>query len=326
MAQKFDKKTKERIERAYENFEIKKGRKPNREEKEGIRKNIINKQRKSMIRKIAKRVALFGSIGVIGIGGYRLIAKNNEIKGITDGKKIEIDIDEEENTKKENIEEKEADKKTNNFKDDLKVLSEEEKIQKEIENLKSKEQVLNYLKNIYIEAYERQTGDESLTTADIEIMRNNQNYMYELEDGQLVSHGDTPAVTEGQIEKDGKKYNIRYDLKTYTVRLNNNGEAIDSMTIGLKKVIPGDNYNKMKDGYDSVLCQMGSITGRAFELREKIDFLNDNSSEYNKQKYEEAVNNLAKSVYNYYEKQKEEETQINTVSTDNKIQEDDERE
>lgn len=128
--------------------------------------------------------------------------------------------------------------------------------------------VLQYFKNLYIEEYEKITGDDTLTTEDISISRTYQNYVYQLDDGTLVTHGEKVDVAKNGIDADGKSWKSLSNILSYTVRKKTNNEengkngkdddseVIDIVLKGehgeLKRAIPGDRYTEMKD-YTSIL-------------------------------------------------------------------------
>lgn len=114
------------------------------------------------------------------------------------------------------------------FKEKLKVKTNEE-ITKEIEGLETSEDVLAYLKNLYIEEYENKTGDTSLTTEDIEIrFEDTQNYAYIIngETEEIVLHGKNPYETENKLKEQGKEYYTADNLGTIII-VTNNDKCID---------------------------------------------------------------------------------------------------
>ena len=149
----------------------------------------------------------------------------------------------------------------------------EDKDEKEINALNTKEAIVAYLKNMYIEEYEKETGDTTLTTADIKIMESSQDYIYQLEDGTFVTHGQNPETTEMNMKENGEEYSTYTNEKgtaiesnVYSVRLNENNKILDMITDkDLKRTIPGDNYLEMKD-YNSILEKMGNVVSKSYSL------------------------------------------------------------
>ena len=149
----------------------------------------------------------------------------------------------------------------------------EDKDEKEINALNTKEAIVAYLKNMYIEEYEKETGDTTLTTADIKIMESSQDYIYQLEDGTFVTHGQNPETTEMNMKENGEEYSTYTNEKgtaiesnVYAIRLSENNKILDMITDkDLKRTIPGDNYLEMKD-YNSILEKMGNVVSKSYSL------------------------------------------------------------
>ena len=149
----------------------------------------------------------------------------------------------------------------------------EDKDEKEINALNTKEAIVAYLKNMYIEEYEKETGDTTLTTADIKIMESSQDYIYQLEDGTFVTHGQNPETTEMNMQENGEKYSTytnengsAIESNVYAIRLSENNKILDMITDkDLKRTIPGDNYLEMKD-YNSILEKMGNVVSKSYSL------------------------------------------------------------
>lgn len=167
----------------------------------------------------------------------------------------------------------------------------------DIYNLNTKEEVLNWWKALYISEYGKITGVEDLTAEDIKIIGSSQSYVYILDNGQIVTHGSYIEGVENAIKSDGHEYTSERDVYTYSVRDSRTNEIIDCTTKDLKdlkdfkNVIHGDNYSKMKDGYNSVLTGMGDVTELTFELLEAI------SQDY---KVSNAKSKLAQALRDYY--------------------------
>ena len=214
----------------------------------------LTKKQKQKARKRARRkLAIGGILAALGITG--LVYTGTKL--LPEGEpKAPVNVENENNSQD----------KTNEFKDKYKVneddlIKNESEVEKEVKELENADDVLAYLKNLYIEKYEEKTGDETLTTNDIKIMQNFQNYAYiDKETGDIITHGELPLETEKALAQNNVSYDIEYDLGTYQVQ-NLDGQTIDMITMDGQtpiKVIPGNQYNEMKD-YDSVLDEMGSI-------------------------------------------------------------------
>lgn len=245
----------------------------------------VDSNMKKFFKKFKVWLGLGGTVAALA-GGAALI-DNNEV---TENKAIEQEANLKEDTEANLLDDSDSkakkDDQKNEFIESLKVK--EETTKDEIDGLKTKDDVLRYLKNAYIEEYEAVTGDDKLTTSDIKIVYSPQNYEYELNEGTIVSHGTTPAVTEDAIRASGNTIkSINYDTNYYTVykKMNseNSYEVFDCIKFGKDEnfneisipVIPGDRYSEMKDGYISVLNNMAPIVKNAFRLMDVIENSND---------------------------------------------------
>lgn len=233
------------------------------ERKREIAKQVHKKEKRRVMIGV-----LAGAIGLAGIGAIGVKTLNQP---------------EESRTNKESTQD--IDDKTNEFKEGLKVSSEEldknnneketDEIKKAVDKLENKEDVLNFLKDMYIEEYEKQTGDEKLTTDDISISYNYENYVYvNSETGELITHGEKPAETEQLLKNDGVSYGTKDDVKVYKVRTKS-GEVLDCITLGNKdgetipvKVTIGEQYGKTND---SILVNMGTTIPDGIEYYENIE-------------------------------------------------------
>lgn len=247
----FMKFTREDAKKQIEIKEKKLNRKLTPEEKHKIIKEVAHNARAKAIR---ASLAAFLGIGTIAAGVTAVRALNPG----TEVKKEETQS----NTNEKG--------KENPFLVDIKVKDKDEK---EINALNTKEAIVAYLKNMYIEEYEKETGDTTLTTADIKIMESSQDYIYQLEDGTFVTHGQNPETTEMNMKENGEEYSTYTNEKgtaiesnVYSVRLNENDKILDMITEkDLKRTIPGDNYLEMKD-YNSILEKMGNVVSKSYSL------------------------------------------------------------
>lgn len=247
----FMKFTREDAKKQIEIKEKKLNRKLTPEEKHKIIKGVAHNARAKAIR---ASLAAFLGIGTIAAGVTAVRALNPG----TEVKKEETQS----NTNEKG--------KENPFLVDIKVGDKDEK---EINALNTKEAIVAYLKNMYIEEYEKETGDTTLTTADIKIMESSQDYLYQLEDGTFVTHGQNPETTEMNMQENGEKYSTYTDengsaieSNVYAIRLSENNKILDMITDkDLKRTIPGDNYLEMKD-YNSILEKMGNVVSKSYNL------------------------------------------------------------
>lgn len=246
----FMKFTREDAKKQIEIKEKKLNRKLTPEEKHKIIKGVAHNARKKAIR---ASLAAFLGIGTIAAGV-------TAVRALNPGTEVRTETQSNTNEKGEKIP----------FPDWIKV---EDKDEKEINALNTKEAIVAYLKNMYIEEYEKETGDTTLTTADIKIMESSQDYIYQLEDGTFVTHGQNPETTEMNMKENGEEYSTYTNEKgtaiesnVYSVRLNENDKILDMITEkDLKRTIPGDNYLEMKD-YNSILEKMGNVVSKSYSL------------------------------------------------------------
>ncbi len=246
----FMKFTREDAKKQIEIKEKKLNRKLTPEEKHKIIKGVAHNARAKAIR---ASLAAFLGIGTIaaGVTAVRALNPGTEVRTETQSNTNETE-------------------KGKSFRGGILV---EDKDEKEINALNTKEAIVAYLKNMYIEEYEKETGDTTLTTADIKIMESSQDYIYQLEDGTFVTHGQNPETTEMNMKENGEEYSTYTNEKgtaiesnVYSVRLNENDKILDMITEkDLKRTIPGDNYLEMKD-YNSILEKMGNVVSKSYSL------------------------------------------------------------
>ena len=246
----FMKFTREDAKKQIEIKEKKLNRKLTPEEKHKIIKGVAHN---AMAKAIRASLAAFLGIGTIAAGV-------TAVRALNPGTEVRTETQSNTNEKGEKIP----------FPDWIKV---EDKDEKEINALNTKEAIVAYLKNMYIEEYEKETGDTTLTTADIKIMESSQDYLYQLEDGTFVTHGQNPETTEMNMQENGEKYSTYTDengsaieSNVYAIRLSENNKILDMITDkDLKRTIPGDNYLEMKD-YNSILEKMGNVVSKSYNL------------------------------------------------------------
>ena len=246
----FMKFTREDAKKQIEIKEKKLNRKLTPEEKHKIIKGVAHN---AMAKAIRASLAAFLGIGTIAAGV-------TAVRALNPGTEVRTETQSNTNEKGEKIP----------FPDWIKV---EDKDEKEINALNTKEAIVAYLKNMYIEEYEKETGDTTLTTADIKIIESSQDYLYQLEDGTFVTHGQNPETTEMNMQENGEKYSTYTDengsaieSNVYAIRLSENNKILDMITDkDLKRTIPGDNYLEMKD-YNSILEKMGNVVSKSYNL------------------------------------------------------------
>ena len=259
-----------------------------------LNRELSRAEKRKIMERVAKRAkvqtAVIASVGILGFGtGYT-------VKGLVSGENVKT-------IEQETESDQTTTTKDDGFRKSLQVKdTAQEKLETEISELKTQEQVSAYLKNFYIEEYAKETGNDNLTTADIKIIKTPHDYVYQLENGVIVTHGQTPNNTEKDLNQDAKYYEIKDNVNIYAVRLSENDNIMDAMAKtdnGLQKAIPGDRYTEMKD-YNSTLVKMGSIVEEAYDLMEAVEDLEkDSKNQYVKKKYENAKQELVDAITKY---------------------------
>lgn len=238
-----------------------------------LERKLTKKEKDKIIQKVARRARIKTARKalVAGISGLAIFGGANTIKALNAGEnndkaigaEAHIDMGRADFFKKIKVEVEQI----------AETAKEQGEYKKEIDEITTSQEALNYFKNMYIEEYEKETGDSQLTTADIKILETAQSYVYVLDDGTIVTHGDVPDITEQAITNDGHEYTSKENKNIYEVSLAENGKVIDagiSNDNQMEKVIPGDRYSEMKD-YQSILSKMGPITSDVYKLMEAID-------------------------------------------------------
>lgn len=148
----------------------------------------------------------------------------------------------------------------------------------DINNLKTQEEELAYIKKLYIEAMNEEMQYNTLTADDIQITYDYENYLYiDTNTGNLFTHGDYPDVTKQSLKD---KYGINVigfgdNEKVYKVK-NKDGKIIDCASFQnidgsdkpkLEKVYIGDGYENSK----SILATMGTVIPSGISYYERFE-------------------------------------------------------
>lgn len=197
-----------------------------------------------------------------------------------------------------------------NFKDQIKYdVEKDEKQASEPNNveranqLETPEEVDEFLKDFYIEQYEKKTGDTTRTTKDIEFKyKTNQNYVYvNQETGEIITHGETPNQVEQKLKEDGISYKIQHDVDIYRV-MDKNGKELEGITLQSKdgktvpvKVILGDQYDNKQD--ISILAEMRRVIPCGFHYRDFLKKGNKNDIAVSKAKFIKAVEDFESTLH-----------------------------
>lgn len=163
-------------------------------------------------------------------------------------------------------------KQQNDFKERIKEqIKKQEKQASELSyveranQLKTAEEVEDLLKDMYIEQHEKETGDTTLTTEDIQFKgKINQDYVYvNQKTGDMITHGEKPEETEQKLKRDGISYKRKGDIDIYKV-MDKDGKGLEGITLQIKgekelpiKVILADQYDNKQD--TSILVKMGGL-------------------------------------------------------------------
>ncbi len=212
-----------------------------------------------------KFAAILAAIGLTGLA--------TAISGAKDKTLPKANIIEEEIGNHETGENSNREEFINSLSYDTSISKEEE----EVNSLETKEDVLKFLKNEYIEKYEQMTGDKDLTTDDIKIIASYQNYLYSNEE-EIVTHGANPDQLRNQLEQYGN-YSVINDCEVFQVK-DQDDKTIDAATYingNLEYVVPGDNYEEMKNN-NSVLVELGDVIPKGLQYYENVENGKDDAS------------------------------------------------
>lgn len=276
------------------------------EKEEDLGRKLTRKERIQLHKK-AKRAFIVKSI--LGIGVAATVVAGG-VKALGPGKE----------NKDNQIESTESENEVKDFKEKYKVSESNmqlNSIEQEVDNLETKDDVLKFIKDRYIENYEQQTGDTTLTTKDIEITPSHENYVYIDEStGEIITHGENPYETEAELDENGVSYSVDNDgIRTYKVwkldkENQDNKEVMDCMTVenGERvRVIPGESYSEMKD-YKSVLAEMSPEEWKVISTALDYHSNFNNDKEIEKEKFK---NRLIEALKAEQEAKQEQTNQTN---------------
>lgn len=194
-----------------------------------------------------------------------------------------------------------------NFKDQIKYDVEKEANQateqsnvEKANQLKTAEEVKEFLKDVWIEQYKEKTGDTAVSAKDIEIPSvSYQDYVYINEKtGEIITHGEKPEETEQKLKRDGISYTTEDDVQVYKiVKVNEKGEeekVLDCITLQSKdgktvpaKVILGDQYEDKE--YTSIIAEMGMVIPCGVDYAGNLEKGNENDIAVGKKEFVKAV-------------------------------------
>lgn len=162
----------------------------------------------------------------------------------------------------------------------------------EIEQNESKDDILRFLKNEYIENREKKRGESELTTENITFKVVPQDYVYvNTETGEIITHGESPYETMDMLEREGISYEIQKNIQMYEVLyeeeiidaialkgepvLDENGnQAFDENGKVKKEIVPvkvtmGD--SRYRPFEESTLMEMGEMIAKGIDYAENIE-------------------------------------------------------
>ena len=281
------KKAKERINNEFKRH-IKKeekqiGEELSKEEIKSLRKDFIATRGKEIIEEEARKargkatvLALVGVLGIGGVGGYALGTHNSKILGITDGKEtIERNMDE---VDKNIIQEEKEDKHAVFVKElqdaALDVTKEEndnieKDVKQEIESLKTPTEVINYIKQMYVEKYNNE-NDKKIGTENLELYKNVEDLVFYEDQAQ---NGD--EILRYCTEKEAEEMGIPIDgnLAKISARIENeSGITKENVAYhdGKFVTIYGKN-EKVSEYKDNTLCELGEVVLQGIKRADSMD-------------------------------------------------------
>lgn len=274
-------------------------RKLTREEKHLVMKTTAKQVKKDTLRYGA---TLLLGIGITASGIALLNSNNNEIK--ENNKKIVIDAEELD----KDIEINNVNNYREIFVNGIKVKLEEqdtqeEKIQRElleeIENLETQEDILNYIKNIYVSEYNGSKGsnyDEYITTENVTFNKTRQLEGLKSCEAQ---NGDRIFI----IDSESKSY-VNVSSGIISVTVNKDGgiqkESVASSNGSTYLRVYNANENIKNDEDNLLLEKLGAIVDTGIDYSTAIE-QEENSEEINKQYTDRFLNALTEYKVNKIE-------------------------
>lgn len=247
------------------------GRKLELREKKAIRKKVIKELR--------VRGAILGTVGILGIGGAIALNSRNNVPELPEGR-IETELEQEtENSKSK------RDKYIESLQEGIRTedeISTEilEKIEQEIENLKTPEEVLEYTKQIYVDNYNEQ-NEEKIETSDVKIRKNSFNKVFYKDKAQ---NGD--EILRFCSESKAEKMGIGIDGEQPIISVEIRGESREAVAQYMEDYISVYSENEVVQQYEE-----GSLVDLAEVVQAGIDrstsMVQEETSIANKEKYKQ---------------------------------------
>ena len=271
------------------------------EEKREIKNNVLKKMR--------TRAAIFGAVGVLGIGGLGLMFHNmgkDDVKGLNEGQTVETDIGNNQSAREK-------------FASDLNVTIPEGMIDEvktevlhEVQELQTSDEVLNYVKEIYIEQYNKNNN----TDKEIDDVR------FYKTSFDKVFYEDTNGILRYCSENEAKEMgkNIDGNLPIIEATIANEGgtltERVAQKSNGEIVNIYKQNEEVLQDK-ETTLTQLGDVVLAGINYSTAIE--QEGNSFQTKRNYQDK---LVDAIVEYREQQESEKENTNTVNE--QIQQEDE--
>lgn len=273
-------------------------------EKREIKNNVLKKMR--------TRAAIFGTVGVLGIGGIGLMFHNmgkDEVKGLDKGQIIETDIGESQTAREKFASELNV-KIPEGMIDEIKT-----EVLHEVQELQTSDEVLNYVKEMYVEQY-NQNNNADISTEDVKFYKTTfDKVFYEDENGILR------YCTEKEYQEMGKK-GVDGNLPVISATISNGENNIKEEVAQKQNGEIVNIYEKdevVEQDKETTLTQLGDVVLAGINYSTAIE--QDGNSFQTKRNYQDK---LVDAIAEYREQQESKKENTNTVNEQIQ-QEDDER-
>lgn len=193
------------------------------------------------------------------------------------------------------------------------VINQTNDISSKIDEISTHKEALSYIKDMYIEEYNR-VNNTKYTSDEIEFKSSNENYVYDL-DGIYVTHGSTPNDVKNKLEKDNESYEIKDNVKVYSSYLVNDSKksSLESFAVSDKMIVNvllGDEYVKGKEiNYDDT----NTLVDMYRPITTGIDLVLDFSNGKSDIDIQIRKNNLKDAIYQYQREHSEQNKEIDEI-------------
>ena len=333
------KKAKERINSEFNRY-IKKeekqaGEKLSEEEIKSLRKDFVNTRGKEIRREEARKARVKATAiafaATLGVSGYALGTNNIKIPGITDGKEaIEVNMDEvNKDVEIENVlqEEKEDENKhavfvkelqdaaINENVEEINIL--EKDVKQEINNLKTPQEVKDYIKEMYLEEYNKENA-EKIGKENLELYKSTADIVFYEDKAQ---NGD--EILRYCSENDAREMGIPIDgdyAKISATVTKESGVENDCIAYHNGKFVPVySQYEEVLEDQETILAELGDVIFQGINMmsyvnKENLSIKEEEHKEEYKNKFIQAIVDFKKSKGELStENNKTQESQSNQV-------------